>query len=534
MSFKRFFTKKRVVSIAATLLASTFVLAACGDGGGTAATNGGGGNQAGGTPSNRDTLTIVTSNLGVSMDPAGSNDNASAQVTRQIFDTLVLADYDTFDPIPALATSWEVIDASSIRFELRQGVYFHDGSPLTVEDVAFSLVRAGQSLQMAAVTGMISHVDIHGPYSFTVHTDIPFAPLMRHLAHPGASIISRAHTEMVEARGDSIADFPMGTGAFMYHQLHLGDRLELRRNDNYWGELARVREITMRLVPDASTRLVEIETGGADLAFAIAPPDVPRAVASNDVILHRTMSLGTDYIGFNTASAPFDNPNVRLAIAYALDLNIFYSVIWSGAGAPANGPLADAVIGATATRPFERNLDRARELLAQEGLADGFDAEIWWNLPNMQRSDIAEIVANQLRDLNINITIQSLEWAVILERTEDPEPWGPFMFILGWTSVTGDADYGLHPLFHSDNFGPGNRTRFSHPEVDRLLDLGRSETNEAARLEIYRQVQEILREYVPTLTLRQGEWLDASVPSLRGFRQSPAGHYNFATLYFVD
>jgi peptide/nickel transport system substrate-binding protein len=201
-----------------------------------------------------------------------------------------------------------------------------------------------------------------------------------------------------------------------------------------------------------------------------------------------------------------------------------------GLGTPARGPVSDIVWGFAEVEPFNHNMERARELLTEAGVyPDGFETEIWWNVVNTMRMDVAEIVASVLREFNIDVTVHSLEWATYLERTELGES---HMFILGWVSVTADIDYGIHPLFHSTMHGPNNRTFFTYYPLDELLDAGREETDPEIRLQIYYEAQQMIRNQAPIVFLRQAEEAVAINPSLQGFAINPGGHHNYALTWF--
>jgi len=168
--------------------------------------------------------------------------------------------------------------------------------------------------------------------------------------------------------------------------------------------------------------------------------------------------------------------------------------------------------------------------MAEAGLEDGFDTTIWWNIPNAQRSQVAEMVQFALREININVEVIGMEWSEYLTATENAEH---DMFILGWTTVTGDPDYGLFPLFHSSSFGAvGNRTFFASDHLDALLEAGRSETDPAARLPIYREAMEYIHAAAPWVFLIENFIIDAADPGIRNFTPNPALHHNFATIYF--
>ena len=469
-------------------------------------------------------LVIVTPSLPVSLDPTGSNDSASAQVNKQIYEALIVLDYDTFAPKPGLALSWDIIDPQTVNFILRENVTFHNGAAFTANDVKYSLEKAAASSHFTAVLGMIDSVTVNGDYDITIHLSTPFAPILRHLAHPGSAISPAGIS------AENLAENPIGTGPFMFNDLVLGDKVELVRNENYWNDLPVIESLTFRLVPDSSGRLLAVETGEADIALDLQPPDLVPAQTYANVNLVRRMNLSTNYVGFNAEKEPFDNPLVRQAINYAIPTQQIVDVVFMGVGAPVHGPIPDIVFGYAEIEPFNYDVQKAKELMIEAGYEDGFSTTIWYNVPNQTRMDIAEIIQHSLREINIEVESVGLEWGDYLARTENGEH---DMFILGWTSVTGDADYGLYPLFHSDNFGgAGNRTFYANSEVDRLLELGRAEIDEDARIEVYRDVQQIIRDEAPWIFVNQGEYLVAIAANLNGFVINPSGHHDYYGVWF--
>jgi len=528
---------KKLFLLLSVLIAAALVMTACRDAEGEDPTPAQVQQDDGPAPdggTTRTHLNIVSTNLAVSMDPHASNDAASAQQNKQMFSTLLFQCYDTFAPLPALAVAWDTPDASTVNIELRQGVTFHNGDPLTAADVEFSLVRAANSEQMGIIIGMLDSVTVHDDYNLTLHLEIPFAPILSHLAHPGTSIVPMNH--VLEVGDSAFADHPIGTGPYAFASHALGDRLELVRFDDYWGELPQIETLTWRTVPDASTRLIEVSAGTADVAFDIAPADIPTAEADPDVNLVTRQNLAlNDWLSLNTSRPPLNDVRVRQAIDYALDTEALMRTAWGDLGSPAQGPISDIVWGFVPQQQRGVNLDRARELLEEAGHADGFTLQIWWNTGNAQRMQVAEMVQFALAPLGIEVEISGMEWPTILEITgvTDPALTEHDMFMIGWVAVTADADYGLFPVFHSENFGAaGNRAFWYNTEVDALLEAGRASVDPDERMQIYGRVQEIIVEEVPVIPIRQGMTAMAISPNLQNFTIAPQGHHFFGHVWF--
>ena len=223
------------------------------------------------------------------------------------------------------------------------------------------------------------------------------------------------------------------------------------------------------------------------------------------------------------SAPPFNDPLVRQAISKAIDREAIISGIYDNYGIPAIGPLAPGIFGYTEDIDVvEYNMDEARALLEEAGMADGFSTTIWTN-DNPQRQAIAVLVQEALAELNITVEIEVMEFGTYLEQTAAGQH---DMFILGWSNPTGDADYGMYALFHSSQKGnPGNRSFYENAEVDALLDQGRQETDPAAREAIYAEVAQLLTDDAPMAFLLHTEYLTGVSDNVQGFDIGTDGIY---------
>ena len=477
----------------------------------------------------RDTLNVVVAALPISMDPHMQLDMYSSMLGVQMFDTLFVLDPEDMTVQPRLAATWDRPDMETLNITLRDDVYFHNGDRLTANDVRFSVERAMASPFVGFIVGMVDGVVVHDDLNLTITTSEPFAPLMNHLSHFGTAIMSeRAYNEFGSAE---IHNNPIGTGAFRFESIALGDRVVLRRFDDYWGQMPAFSTIEWRAMPEATNRLIEVEAGHADIALEINPIDIARAEASPSIVMHRRMGIGVHYLGLNLLKEPFDDIRVRHAIAHALDLETISSIVYEGAGAPGIGPISASVWGSHPVPLFEHNVERARELMAEAGLADGFETTLWFNTEDAQYELAVQIMQSQLREIGIEATIQSFEWATYLELTEMGEQE---MFLLSWYTLTGDADYGLYDTSSTWGWGGGNRAFSGTPEIDELLRRGRQIGDAAERLEIYREVQYLIRDHAAKIYFQQTEELHITTPQVRGFVVHPTGLHRMYGVTFVD
>ncbi|WP_369384530.1 ABC transporter substrate-binding protein [Halalkalibacter hemicellulosilyticus] len=316
-----------------------------------------------------------------------------------------------------------------------------------------------------------------------------------------------------------INEHPIGTGYFQFDYWTPGEEIKLVRNEDYWGDKANLDSVTFKVVSEDLTRIAELETGDAHISDPLSPSDVSRVEATDGMYVNRQDSASLSYIGFNLEKEPFDDVRVRQAVSMAIDKDQIIEGIYDGVGIPAIGPLAPNVFGYDENQSgLEYNLEEAQALLAEAGYEDGFSTTLWTN-DNRERIDAATNVQEQLKHIGIDVDVQVLEWGAYLEQTANAEH---DMFILGWSAVTGDADYGMYALFHSSQVGePGNRSFIRNDELDELLDQGRRSTDETERLDFYRQAQELLVEEAPMLYIHHQQFLLGVRDEVKGLEQTP-------------
>ncbi|MDX5474955.1 MAG: glutathione ABC transporter substrate-binding protein [Bacillaceae bacterium] len=455
-------------------------------------------------------LVFVTASDAPTLDPHGMNDTATTNATTQLFDRLTEYASDG-SVVPSLAESFSPVDDTTWEFKLRKGVKFHDGTDFTAEAVKMSLERILDpelASPRAVVLNMIEEVKIEDDHTVHIVTKYPFAPLPAHLAHNAGSIIAPSAMKEEKDGGKKVDENPIGTGPFVLDEWIRGDEIKFKRFEDFWGDKAVVDTMSFKVVPEQATRTAMLETGEAHV-IQVGSSDVKRVEALDGVELERVRGTRMDYLGFNMEKAPFDNIKVRQAIAMAVNKNDIVDGILDGQGVAAVGPLAPTVVGNyQGLTPLPYDVEGAKALLAEAGFASGFKTTLYVNEGNRERADIAELIQDQLRPLGIDVEIEIIEWGAFLEKTGAGEHE---MFILGWTTVTGDADYGLYALFHSTMFGaPGNRSFYANPKVDELLDFARSEADQAKRDGAYKEISEILVEEAPMVYLQHPDFVYAT------------------------
>ena len=461
-------------------------------------------------------LIVAIPSFPVTLDNTATNETNSLMIHHNIVETLVRFDGPGFNIVPGLAESWEWIDPQTVVMNLREGVLFHNGDEMRASDVQFSLMRGVASPQTGFIHRQIESVDVIDDFTVRINLNIPFAPALAHLTHPGAAINSER--AVLEA-GDAFGDNPVGTGPFMFSSMSLGDYVEIVRFEDYWGERPGVDRITYRVIPEGTNRLIAVETGEAHIAFEISPHHIPRLQEDPNLAYDRSSIPRFHFIGFNMQSAnaeQLQDIRVRQAINHAVDVYAIVENVYQGLGRVTHGPLV-GIPGVVDFPGIEFNLDRARELMAEAGYEDGFTLTLWNNADNQECVDTSVILQNMLAQIGIEVEIVSVEFATFLAGVTAGEQ---DMHVLHWNNITADPDYGL-ALWHSSNIGASNRFRYDNPEVDGLLDQGRAELDPARRTEIYNEVQRLIVEDMPAIFLVHGEELVALSPNVEGFVNFP-------------
>lgn len=474
----------------------------------------------------RDTLTVAIGAEPESLDPVRMTSAPAATVGEHIIQRLIYMEEDG-SLTPMLATSWSANEDSTVwTFEIRQGVTFHDGTPLNAEAVAVNLQRFVDPAVGAGYRFLLGSVqDIRATGEFTLQMTLaqPFAPILSHLSHSFIGIISPAQLQGI-APNATIQD-PIGTGPYVLESWQRGSRISMTRNDNYWGNAPAIPNVVFTIIPEESARIVALETGEADAIMAVPPTDVARLSADPNIDVVRQTTVRTIYISFNNQKAPFTDLRVRRALNHAVNKQAIVDSIFEGGAIVADAPVVDAVFGHTSVGPYEYNPELARELLAEAGFADGLDMTIHHPTGRYPLdATVAEAVQDMLAQVNVRARLETMEWTSYLQFTAQPVDRAEYdAFMLGWGTVTLDSDYGLFALLHTDQWNPNgnNRGFYSNPRVDELLNAARVETNPATRERMYGEAISLIWDDTPWIYLYNAGQINAVRSDVRGIIHHP-------------
>ncbi|MGL4425912.1 MAG: ABC transporter substrate-binding protein, partial [Cetobacterium sp.] len=305
----------------------------------------------------KNTLIIAQGADAKVLDPHASNDQPSSRVAGQIYDSLVKQDTD-MNIIPGLAESWKQIDDTTIEFNLRKGVKFHNGEELTADDVKFTLDRMKASPQVSHIIGAVESIEVVSDYVVRIKTGKPFGALLSHLAHTAASILNR---ESVEKLGGAYGQNPVGTGPYKFVSWQAGDRINLTANPDYYMGKAPIEKVVFRSIVEGTNRTIGLETGEVDVAYDLEPVDKGMVQGNSSLDFVEEPSLSMAYIGFNVNKESLKDKRVRQAISYGINVQDIIDVAYQGSAVKANSPIGPKVFGYNPNaKSYEFNPEKAK------------------------------------------------------------------------------------------------------------------------------------------------------------------------------
>lgn len=460
----------------------------------------------------KDTLVYAQLSEGKTLDPQDSTEQYSQVVTTQIYDRLVEVDEMTGQLIPGLAEKWERVDDLSLVLHLNKGAKFHNGDQLKASDIKFTLERAKTKSKVAHLYKAIKNIEIIDDNTVKINTEQPFAPLLNHLSHKSAAILSEKYYKEV---GDKYFEKPIGTGPYKFKEWIVGEKIALEASENYFKGKPAIKNIIIKGIPEENSRVIGLETGEIDIAEGIATIGRKAIEENKNLTLMENPSTSVAYLGFSLKKPILQDKDVRRAICMAINREDIIKGLMFGDVKIANGFLAPAVFGYSKdSKVLEFNKEEAKKIIESKGLVGAKLNLVTSN--NQLRAQIAEIMQAQLKEIGLDISVQTLEWGAFLTATGNGDL---DMFMMGWGPSTYDGDYGLYPNFHSSQFGiNGNRTFYSNQKVDELLDNAKKEMDIEKRRSMYTEVVNIINEDAPVLPLNYSNTIIGVSNNLEGVK----------------
>lgn len=474
------------------------------------------------------TLRFLIESSPNNLDVRQGTDAQSERIGGLIYDALVKKDTH-FVLQPWLATSWERPDPLTWVFHIRPNVRFHDGKPLTADDVAWSI----QSMINGAIIspkggnlGHITSVAASGPLTVTVKMSQPDDSLLFNLSDGLFGVVERG-----AGRDEGL--HPVGTGPFEFVSQMQDRDVVLKRNPTYWAGAPHIERIRFEVIPDTITAALEMRKGSADIESNVLTPDMVQALGSEkNIVVQSGPGAIVMYANFNTQDPKLRDPRVRQAIACSIDRQALVASLWHDQAQLADtllpsGHWAAATNSELAKYPHDDG--RAIALLDAAGLKpdkDGIRIRLTLKTSTDETTRlVAQAMQQQMRAAGIALDLRSAEFGTFYSDITH----GAFeMYMLRWIGSNEDPDF-LRYAFATSSFPPkgGNRGRYSNPRIDALLVQANAETDETARRRDYVEVQQILARDLPSIPLWYPSNEVVHSKRLVGVQLDPGGTFDF-------
>ncbi|NJO43503.1 MAG: ABC transporter substrate-binding protein [Cyanobacteria bacterium CRU_2_1] len=513
-----------------------------------------GGNSPSGSPAESTALVFGSPGDPKSLEPGNVEDGNSLYVQQQIYDRIVDYKDGSTELEPALATEWSASDDNlTWTFKLREGVKFHDGTEFNAEAIKVNFERwwdpnhplgfrdAGKTYAIweGLFGGYKGDEDsllqaVNTPDEYTVEFVLkqPFAAFPAAIGSAYFGIASPTAIEQAGADYGIAGSQAIGTGPFKFVEWRTGDRIVLEANPDYWNGAPKSQEVVFRFITEPASRLAELRAASIDFTVDIAPDQLSELQSDANLKEVRRPPFNVGYLALNPSYEPLAKKEVRQAIAMALNRKQIVDSFWSGL-ATSDGQFMpsslkqyqDANLG-----DYEYNPDQAKQMLADAGYPNGFPLELWYmpvSRPYFPTpKPIAEAFAADLQAVGIQVTLNTKDWAAYLDDRYKPPGYQAFM--LGWTGDYGDPDNFMY--YH---FGPGGTKdlgNWENPEVFRLLEEARQESEESERAKLYAQAEKIIFDEALRVPIVHSEPLLAQRANLIGWTPSPLSTESFETV----
>lgn len=467
------------------------------------------------------------------LDPHVSGNGISNLMTLAMYETLIYFD-ENLKLQPRLAESWEMSDdGMQYTFKLRQGVKFTDGEPFNAEACVANYVRGRDDESLRVHSRMAAIADMKSVDEYTLL--VTLAKADNTFLNKFSQVTFVSPKAIKELGKEGLAKKSAGTGPFILDERVDGGYTKMVRNENYWGEGPKVDSLTFKVVPEDGARMAMLKTGEADIIYPVPPTHVKQLESEDGIKIHNMEGLVYRYVTLNNnytlkdGRKPLSDVRVRQAMNWAFDSEAYCQVVFQGYATPPNSVFAGPVPYHADQEPYIKNLEKAKELMAEAGYEDGFDIDIWCDNTTIEMKG-AEFVKQQLSEININVNLKAMESTTIADMTAEPEDKTEVqMWYVNWMSGSYEADGSMRNILHSEYFPPkGYNTAFwVNKDFDKDLDDALVETDADKVTKLYADAQAVAWKECPWMFLGVDNSIFAEHDYVSGVAYMPGGHMDF-------
>ena len=462
------------------------------------------------------------------MDPHNSTVHVIRRYCPLIYETLITKDADG-NLAPMLAESWEILSDTEICFHLRKGVTFHNGDEMKSNDVKFSIERAASTARHSSRYSCIESITCEDDYTVTLHLNEIASNIFSNLSDMlfGGAIISERFANEV---GDDIGTKACGTGKYVMVSWKSGDKMELERYDDYWGEPAISEKMTIRVITEDTSRLIALENGEIDISDVITTSNISRVEENSELKLLSIVGTSLPYWAFNLNKEPLNDPKVRLALCYGLDRESVALGSTDGASQVSRSLIPVGIAVETDDLEFyEYNPEKAKELLAEAGYPNGFAMDLYVKSTDSVTMLAAQIIQGSLSIIGIDVNINAMESTALMAALAA----GEHMSYILSVSAT---DYFSPSILYYSETPPrtGNRMFYNSPEFDEAYE-GLLSTYDEEEQRAYVKAEEIaLNTDLPAIPLFDLTFQVGARSNVEGIVLKGSGWHDFSGAYVIN
>jgi peptide/nickel transport system substrate-binding protein len=467
----------------------------------------------------------------ISMNKTLANDSPSLWITQQIMEPLFTSTDDGKSVKPLLAAGYEVsADKLTYTINLRKGVKFSDGTPMTAKDVKFSIDEDTKtaSTGWGYINAAIDQVNVVDDNTVEIKLKYVWAPILADLALFSNAIIPENY------QGKTAEEFytaPVGTGPFKWDTWQKGQSLKVTKNTNYWqAGKPYLNSVTWTVVPDANTRKLQLQGGQIDINQQPDWSSFDSLKNTPGLKTYAFPSTQVDYMSFNQKVKPFEDVHVRRAISYAIDRQALVKAVLFGNGSPANSSLTPGVPFYDKTvAGYTLDLNAAKAELAKSSVPTGFTTTLLIKSGDANMGATSQILQSELAQIGIKVNIRQLDPTSNRKARQASD----YEMAFGtWTMDIPDPDEWMSYALDASNSGTLAKTMgYTNPEIMALNKQAQAESDQTKRAALYSQLQKMQNDDASLVTLYYSPYAYASTDKVQAFNVTPLGNSNFLDVY---
>ena len=471
----------------------------------------------------KDSIVIATMGETPSLSSTEHNAVAGSYMNLLTYNTLFSSDMD-MQPQPDLAESYENVDESTWHFKIKEGVKFHNGDTMTVDDVVASLQWAQGFAEVNLYNKNFVSISKVDDSTVEIKTDGPDAMVLLNLCHHGNAIVPK---KLIDEGHDFNTD-PIGTGPYKLVEWKRGDSLTFEAFEDFYKGAPKIKNMTWKIIPEGSSRTIALEAGEIDFIVEVEAMDADRLKENSDLKVISFEHTSHNWLMLNNEKPGLDNQNVRHAINSAIDKESVVTVAYNGLATPSWTATPSNFAGTTDENADTYDVEKAKQYLEESGV-DPASVKFSIICSDDTKKRAGEVVQANLKEIGINCEIESMDLATYLSATAE----GDYTAAIGGYTSSDLLSY-VVGVYHSSSINASNKTRLRDAEVDALIDQAKTTLDENERVAIFEKLSARLNLLCSQTPLYQPLTLRAYKAGLEGVEVSDSGTIYFENVYWAE